>query len=489
MNGNGNLPNSLPTLDGKNWLRWRKHMQSLFGFHETLEVVINGVHVVGEDATDAQRTAHKDAKKKDYYKAAFYIQSAVDAANFNRIAHAESVRRHGIFLSSYVSKVQKLLHISKGCDETLTDKMVVEKVMRTLTYQFDHVIVAIQESNNLETLKLEDLVGSLEAHEIKIVERKGVQDSIQALQAHSWKKNGGSNKFKGKIDKTQGKKSWSNPHKNKVDDRASESSKRGEGNSYQKDKEEKKGVQKYKGSTKGKDEGANLARQDLDDYDNMVVMAAVADEHVKFEIRFLHSDTCNIVIQRSNGVKALIKDVLYVSGMKCTLLSVGQLVKNGFSVVMKDAALENFDIQNNLVLKSPLSKNRIFKTMISSIEEHTIGGNKYYVSFVDEFSRKLWIYVIKRKEKVFEIFKRFKMLVKNQREKKIKVLQTDVGGKYTSNIFEAFCAEHGVGHEIITPYTPHHNGIAERRNKTILDMVRCMLKQKNFPKSLWGEAV
>ena len=79
---------------------------------------------------------------------------------------------------------------------------------------------------------------------MRIVERKGVQESIQALQAQSWKINGGSNKFKGKFDKTHGKKSWLNSHKNKVEDRSSESSKRGGGN-YRKDKEDKKGMQCY----------------------------------------------------------------------------------------------------------------------------------------------------------------------------------------------------------------------------------------------------
>ncbi|XP_058756512.1 uncharacterized protein LOC131629754 [Vicia villosa] len=172
----------------------------------------------------------------------------------------------------YVSKVQKLVHLMKGCGETLTDKMIVEKVMRTLNSHFDHVIVAIQESNKVEDLKLEDLVGLLEAHEIRIVERKGVHDSIRALQSQSWKKNGGSNKFKGKFKKNQGKKPWSNPHKQKDEDRTSESSNVGGGN-YRKDKEDKngKGVQFYKcekwghmskcywykkhnGSTTGKDE-------------------------------------------------------------------------------------------------------------------------------------------------------------------------------------------------------------------------------------------
>ena len=86
--------------------------------------------------------------------------------------------------------MQKLVHLMKSYGETLTDKMIVEKVMCMLTSHFDHVIVAIQESNNLDTLKLEDLVGSLEAREIRIVERKGVQDSIQTLHAQSWNENG-----------------------------------------------------------------------------------------------------------------------------------------------------------------------------------------------------------------------------------------------------------------------------------------------------------
>src|ERR1051325_6961087 len=54
--------------------------------------------------------------------------------------------------------------------------------------------------------------------------------------------------------------------------------------------------------------------------------------------------------------------------LKCNLLSVGQLVEKGVSVVMKDGALKLFDTKNNLVLKSPLSKNETFKTMISLTE-------------------------------------------------------------------------------------------------------------------------
>ncbi|CAK8572291.1 unnamed protein product [Lathyrus sativus] len=82
-------------------------MQSLFGFNETQEVVTNGVPALGEDATDAQRTAHKDAKKKDCNKV-FCIQSAVDAANFDRIAHAELANETWDILAKYYEEGEKV---------------------------------------------------------------------------------------------------------------------------------------------------------------------------------------------------------------------------------------------------------------------------------------------------------------------------------------------------------------------------------------------
>lgn len=66
----------------------------------------------------------------------------------------------------------------KGYGEIMNGKMIVEKLMRTLTSHFDHVIMVIQEVGNMATLKLEDLVGYLEAHELRIVERRGFQESI-----------------------------------------------------------------------------------------------------------------------------------------------------------------------------------------------------------------------------------------------------------------------------------------------------------------------
>jgi len=57
------------------------------------------------------------------------------------------------------------------------------------------------------------------------------------------------------------------------------------------------------------------------------------------------------------------------------------------------------------------------------------------------------------------VFRKFKTLVDNQSEKKIKILRTNGGGEYTSRMFEEFCVNHGIDDEVIAPYAPHHNGI------------------------------
>lgn len=261
-------------------------------------------------------------------------------------------------------------------------------------------------------------------------------------------------------------------------------------------------------------------------------------------------------------------------GMKCNLLSLGQLVEKGFTVLMKNGCLKMFDCNQKLMLKTPLSSNRTFKVDIKCAKIHclastledenwlwhlkfghlnfkglsslhskqlvkgipritvpekvcegciiakqprnsfkaylpqratdllgviysdvcgpfedpSLGGNKYFVTFVDEFSRMLWLYLIKTKGEVFAIFQKFKVMAEKQSGKFLKILRTDGGGEYVSNDFENFCIKHGIQHEVTPPYTPQHNGLAERRNRTILNMVRSMLKGKNLPHTFWGEA-
>jgi len=87
------------------------------------------------------------------------------------------------------------------------------------------------------------------------------------------------------------------------------------------------------------------------------------------------------------------------------------------------------------------------------------------------------------------MFQKFKVLVEKQSGKSIKVLRTDGGGEYTLKLFEKFCEDNGIVHEVTSPYTPQHNGLAEKWNRSLLDMTRSMLKMKKMPNTFWGEAV
>lgn len=131
----------------------------------------------------------------------------------------------------------------------------------------------------------------------------------------------------------------------------------------------------------------------------------------------------------------------------------------------------------------------VYSDVCGPMQVNSYGGNRYFVTFIDDFSRKLWIYLIKRKDEVFEVFKRIKSMVERQCGKKLKTLKTDGGGEFTSGEFMSYCNDEGIIREVVPPYTPQQNGIAERKNRTIMNMVRTMLKGKNLPKELWGEAV
>ncbi|KAJ9558418.1 hypothetical protein OSB04_013032 [Centaurea solstitialis] len=89
----------------------------------------------------------------------------------------------------------------------------------------------------------------------------------------------------------------------------------------------------------------------------------------------------------------------------------------------------------------------------------------------------------------FEAFKIYKAEVENQKEKRIKILRSDRGGEYFNHEFDTFCEENGIKHEHISPFTPQQNGLAERKNQTLIEMVNCMLNQSGLPTNLLGDAL
>ncbi|CAM8966409.1 unnamed protein product [Rhodiola kirilowii] len=102
--------------------------------------------------------------------------------------------------------------------------------------------------------------------------------------------------------------------------------------------------------------------------------------------------------------------------------------------------------------------------------------------------RVIELLTVRSKDEAIEKFAMYKLEVENQLNKKIKRLRSDRGGEY-SEPFGALCAQTGIIHEVTPPYSPESNGIAERKNRTIKEMMNAILHSSGLPQEMWGEAV
>ena len=120
-----------------------------------------------------------------------------------------------------------------------------------------------------------------------------------------------------------------------------------------------------------------------------------------------------------------------------------------------------------------------------------IGGNglKYFVLFIDDCTRMTWVYFLKKKSDVFSKFTEFYKMIQTQFQKNIKILRSDNGGEFVNTQMKQFFAEKGLIHQTSCAYTPEQNGVAERKNRIILEMTRSIMLDSKVPKFFWPEAV
>ncbi|KAD4179844.1 hypothetical protein E3N88_28435 [Mikania micrantha] len=116
-------------------------------------------------------------------------------------------------------------------------------------------------------------------------------------------------------------------------------------------------------------------------------------------------------------------------------------------------------------------------------------GERYFITFTDDFSRYGYVYLLKHKHEAFEVFKVFQNEVQNQLGKTIKAIRSDRGGEYLSYDFNEHLKKCGIISQLTPPGTPQHNGVSERRNRTLIDMVRSMMSRANLPHSFWSYAL
>ena len=185
----------------------------------------------------------------------------------------------------------------------------------------------------------------------------------------------------------------------------------------------------------------------------------------------------------------------------------GHINENRISKLHKDGILDSFDFESYETCESCLI-GKMTKAPFKGHSERAIavldlihtdvcgpfntqarGGFLYFITFTDDYSRYGYVYLMKHKSESFEKFKEFKEEVQNQLGKNIKKLRSDRGGEYLSQEFLDHLKECGIVSQLTPPATPQWNGVSERRNRTLLDMVRSMMSQADLPNSFWGHAL
>ncbi|XP_019432062.1 PREDICTED: uncharacterized protein LOC109339119 [Lupinus angustifolius] len=216
----GHFATTLPILDSKNWTRWCIQMRAILGYQDVADIVEEGLPILEEEATEAQRNIQKQNKKRDC-KAICLLHQAVDNAHFEMIAGSATTKEAWDVLEKHYAGAAQLKKIRlqtmrrqyelmqmeegekvadfftrlithtnsmKACGEKMTDATIVEKILITVSPKFDYVVVAIEESGRVENMRIEELQGSLEAHEQRLNERITDRSSHQVLQMQTAKK-------------------------------------------------------------------------------------------------------------------------------------------------------------------------------------------------------------------------------------------------------------------------------------------------------------
>ncbi|CAL9011462.1 unnamed protein product, partial [Prunus brigantina] len=134
----------------------------------------------------------------------------------------------------------------------------------------------------------------------------------------------------------------------------------------------------------------------------------------------------------------------------------------------------------------------IHMDLIGPIQTISLGGKKYILVVVDDYSRFTWVAFLKDKGETFIHFKSIVNKIQNEKERTVNSLsrmRSDHGTEFDNSSFIEYCDELGIRHEFSSPITPQQNGVVERKNRVLIEMARVMLSGKSLPKFFWAEAV
>ncbi|CAA7019223.1 unnamed protein product [Microthlaspi erraticum] len=614
---------AVPKFDG-DYDHWSLIMENLLRSKEYWCIIQPGFEDLRsiETPTPAQQRALDEAKLKDL-KAKNYLFQSIDKTTLKTITQKETAKqlwesmkikhqgsarvkraqlqrlrktfetlemKSGEGVASYFARVMEITNDMRNCGEAIDDVKIVEKILRSLTENFNFVVCSIEESKDIDDLTVDELQASLQIHESKVIEKRSEE---QVLQVENEPRNG-----RGRGRWTRGGSSFRG---------------RGRGRSFV----NRSAINCFRCGKQGHyqfectslEKGVNYV--EFDEEEELLLMAHTdiskaegkgiwfldsgcsnhmtgekswfieLDEGFKHSVRLGNGSRLPVegkgkVRFEVEGILQVVSDVYYVPNLTNNLLSVGQLQEKQLTILIKGGRCKIYHQQKGLILETQMTINRMFlvyamKRPISGscfkLEEEDLenlwhrrfghlnnksiqlmqrkqmvkglpnlkdevkvctvcnigkqqrgkfpkkskwraseklelihadlcgpitpisqSGKRYLLVLVDDFCRKTWIYFLVDKSEAFETFKSFKNSVEKEAKTVIRGLRTDRGGEFTSDKFNKFCRDHGIKRQLTAAYTPQQNGVAERRNRTIMNMVRCLLSEKEMPRFLWPDA-
>lgn len=139
--------------------------------------------------------------------------------------------------------------------------------------------------------------------------------------------------------------------------------------------------------------------------------------------------------------------------------------------------------------KSKLPLELVHSDVFGPVKKPSIKGLKYMVTFIDDYTRYVWVYFMKEKSEVFCKFQEFKNEVERETEYNIGCLRSYNGGEYLTSEFSDFLKVHKIKRQLTCPNTPQQNGVSERKNRHLGEICRSMIHDKNVPGQFWAEAM
>lgn len=122
------------------------------------------------------------------------------------------------------------------------------------------------------------------------------------------------------------------------------------------------------------------------------------------------------------------------------------------------------------------------------MKTRTVGDKRYMLTFIDDYFRFTVTYLIQSKDEVLEKLQDYVTMTRNRFKRNMLTLRSDNGGEFTGQKIERYLRGLGIEHQKTVPYTPEQNGVSERKNRSLTEMMRCMLTDSGLPDKYWGEA-